>query len=153
MKFFGWYETYTQFLHDHEYKTRWYNMISWMMGGMRAGLRHIHNYPITVNTFYDIVKGRVAYILRRTYTSCTITPTISYFKFVFSQQYTMVIWVIGVRVSSLGPISVSPITTNILSCIVRGKVAGIFIPLSMFTIIKYNIHPQVAIIATPRSLP
>ena len=76
------------------------------------------------------MKGRVADILRPNSISCTVTPNINYLVFMntiikmeistrYSQQYTMVAWVVVVIVDGLGPISTSPISTNIFSNVVR----------------------------------
>ena len=90
-----------------------------MMVGIRAGLIPIYTSHIAINNFSNIVKVRVADLLIPTSTSCTITPTISYLKFMYTQQYTMVTWVMGVIVDGMGHISNSPITTNSLSYIVK----------------------------------
>ena len=124
-----------------------------MMGGIRAGLRPISTSHITINTFSNTVKGIVSSLLRPTSTSCTITPTISYLKFVYTQQSTMVTWVMGGIVDGMGPISNSPITTNSFSYIVKVKVDGFFRPISTSTTIKSYVHPLFAIIITSISPP
>ena len=48
----------------------------------------------------------------------------------------------------MGPISTSPITTNSLSCITRGKVAVLFRPRYVSAIINFYTSPWVAIIMT-----
>ena len=104
----------------------------------------------TINiTIFDIIlKRRVADLLITTFNSFTITPTVSSLIFRYTQQYTMVTWVMGGRAAGLGHISTSPITTNSFSCIARGKMAGLFRPRSTSTTMKYYKSPQVSIIAT-----
>ena len=75
-------------------------MITLIMGGRRAGIIPITYSPDAINSFSDIEQVRVVDILRHTYVSCTITPTISS---------------LGVRVVGLGHISNSPIATNIIA--------------------------------------
>ena len=112
---------------------------------------------IAINTFPIILKVIVSNLLRSTYKSCTITPTINYFVFIntiihmtrrtkYRQQYTMVTWVMRVIVASLVSISASPITNRIFSYVAREKVAGLFRPRSMSVIITSYISPLVAII-------
>ena len=51
------------------------------------------------------------------------------------QKYITAIWVMGVRVAGLRPISKYSINVNSLSTIIRGRVAGLFIPISTSTTI------------------
>ena len=118
-----------------------------MMGGRRAGLRPISTSPITINNLPNVIKLIVSGILRHTSTSCTITPTISSFKFIYTQQCTMFTWVIGGGgLEGMGPKSNSPITTNSFYHIARVKVPGIFRPGSTSAIINSYIPPRFAII-------
>ena len=78
-------------------KTRWSTMITWMMGGRRAGPIPRYTYPNTISNLYSIEQGHLVDILRPNSTSCTITPNISS---------------LGGRVDDLGTISNSPITTD-----------------------------------------
>ena len=128
---------------------QWSTNITWIMGGIRAGLRPISTSPITINNLPNIIKLIVSGLLRHTSTSCTITPTISSFKFIYTQQCTMFTWVIGGGgLDGMGPKSNSPITTNSFYHIAGGKLAGLFRPISTSTIINYYIPPQVSIITT-----
>ena len=121
------------------------------------GMRPKSTSPITINTLYIIVKIILADLLRPTSKSCIITPTITYFIFVntsihmaritrYIQKYTMVTQVFRVRVSSMGHISISPITTNSFSNVVRVKLSALFRPISTSAMINYYITPQVAIV-------
>ena len=76
-------------------------------------------------------------------TSCTTTPTISSIKLMYNQQSEMVTWVTGVILDGLGPLSNPPTYTNSFSCIIRGKLAGLFRPRYTSTIIRYNNHSQI----------
>ena len=124
----GWYETYTHFYHHHQ-------------------------------NVYVYVKVRVSNILGPTSTSSIITHTMTYYIvtnkiidtmiiIIYTKQSTMVNWVMGGRVVGLGPISISPITTNILFHIERRRVDGIFRPISTSSIINTSITPIVTIIQT-----
>ena len=61
-------------------------MFTWVMGGRVSGMRPILNSPITINHLYNILKIRVAGILRpkstssifNTYTTPIITITTTY---------------------------------------------------------------------------
>ena len=119
----GWYETYVQFCHGNNYKTQWYTKHTWIMRGRGDGMIPKSNSPITINNFYIILKGRVAYILIHTSTYCNMRPTITSFIFMntiipmkrrtrYIQQSTMATWVIGRREDGLVPISTSTITTK-----------------------------------------
>ena len=81
-------------------KNRWSTNIKWIMGGRRASPRHRPTSPNAINYFSDIEQGWVFEIFRLNYMSCTITPTI---------------YSLGGIVAGLGPISNSPITTNIIT--------------------------------------
>ena len=134
-------------------KPQWYINITWIIGGIGSVLIPISTSPITINTFYVIVKGRVADPLRPTSASCAITPTIFSFIYSYNQQSTMDTWVMGLIVAGLGHISTSPITTNSFSCIAGLKVAGLFIPISTSTRINSYIPPLDVIITTSISPP
>ena len=64
------------------------------------------------------------------------------------QQSTMTTWVMRGKVTDLGTIFTSTITTNILYNVTRGKVASLFSPISTYAIIKNYINPQVTTIMT-----
>ena len=61
-------------------KTQWSTNITWIMGERRDVLIPISNSPIIINILSEIVKGILNDILRPTYMSCIIIPTISYFN-------------------------------------------------------------------------
>ena len=122
-------------------------------------MRPIPNSPITINTLYIILKGRVADILIPTSMSCTITLIITSLilrkntiniprNTRYSQQYNMVTWVMGGRSAGLGPIYTSPRTTNSFYNVARGKVSSRFRLISSYVSIKSYITPQVTIITT-----
>ena len=138
-------------------KTKWYTKHTWIIGGRGSDLRLILTSSVIINSFSVILKVKVADTLRPNSTSYTITPTIASFVFInniihmarrtsYTQQSTMVNWVMGVIGAVLGPIYTSPITTNSLSHIVRGKLSGLFRPISTSDIINYYIPPWVSII-------
>ena len=52
---------------------------TWIMGRILDGLRPISNSTITINSLFEILKGRVARILRTNYTSSIMTTTINNF--------------------------------------------------------------------------
>ena len=118
------------------------------MVGIKACLIPISTSSVTINTFSNLVKGILADLLRPTYASFTITPNVSYLKLSYTQQSTIVTWVMVVIVADLGPMYNSPITTNSFSRISRGEVSGLFRPISTYTIINSYIPPQVTIITT-----
>ena len=95
-----WCETYAHFCYHHNYKNRWYTLMTWMMGGRRAGPRPRSTYPNYINNFSNIEQVRVVDLFRPTYMFCTVTPTISS---------------LGGIVAGMEPISNPPITTNIIS--------------------------------------
>ena len=123
------------------------------MGGIRAGLRPIYTFPITINTFSNILKWRLAGILISNSMSCTIIPTISSFKLMYTEKSTIFTCVMRGRVASLVPISNSSITTKNVSRIARVKVAGLFKPRSASNITNSYIHPWVVIILDSISPP
>ena len=113
-----------------------------MMGGKGSAMRPISASNITINNLYVIVNGRVVDILRTTSNSSIITAINSYIIIkpiidtmrsnICTEQYTNVIWVMGVRVSGMGPISSSRITINSFYNIARGSVSGIFRSISTY---------------------
>ena len=118
-------------------KTQKYTNLAWVMGGRGAGLIPLYTSPITINTFYVIVKGRADDLLTPTSTYFIINPTITSYIVIktivnttriniYTQQSTMVTWVMGGRVAGMGPISTSPITINSFLYIASGIVDGIF---------------------------
>ena len=130
-----------------------------MIGGRGDSLRPKSTSPITTSTFSIIVKKIVVDLLRPTFTSCIIPHTIIYFIFIntiiqmvrrtrYTQQSTITIWVVLVRVAGLGPIPTSTIATNSFSLIDRGKLAGILRPRYTSTIINSYISPRFDIITT-----
>ena len=119
-----WYDTYLHFYHGLNCKTRSFTNITWTMGGIKSGLWPISTSPIIINTFYIIEQVRVDDLLITTSTYCIITPNISSFV---------------LRVYGMGPIYNSPITNNIFSCNVRGKLASFCIPRPMSNIINRGI--------------
>ena len=133
-----------------------------MIGVRGSGLRHIFNSHITMNTLYIILKGIVADILKTTSTSYIITPTINYYTLCkiytlrsnrYTKRSTMVTWVMGGRVSGMGPIFRSTLTINSFYMIWRGWVSGIFVPRSISTIMNTYITPLVTMITTYISPP
>ena len=133
-----------------------------MIGVRGSGLRHIFNSHITMNTLYIILKGIVADILKTTSTSYIITPTINYYTLCkiytlrsnrYTKRSTMVTWVMGGRVSGMGPISGSVITIESFYMIWRGWVSGIFVPRSTSTIINTYTTPLFTMITTYISPP
>ena len=100
MEKIGWCETYLHLFYHHKYKTRRSDMITWMMGDKRAGTRLRSTSPNTINNLSNIEQGKVVDIFRPNYMSCNTTPTISS---------------MGVRVTGIGTIYNSPITTNSIS--------------------------------------
>ena len=117
------------------------------------GLRPKSNFTITIKIFYIIVKIIVADILRPNSNYFTNTPTIYSFIFSYNQQYTILAWVMVLRVSGLGHISISPITANSFSRITRGKVSSIFRHISKSIIINSYIPHIVTITTTYISPP
>ena len=130
-----------------------------MMGGKWSVMRPLSTLTITINTFYIMFKGRVADLLIHTSTSYIITDTITFYIFmkniinttrinIYTQQSTMVTWVMVGRVAYLGPISTYPITINSLLYISRGRGTHIFRPRSMSSTINTSITPLVNTITT-----
>ena len=75
-------------------------MITWMLGGRRAGPRPISNFPNSVNTFSNIEQEILVDLLIPNSMSYTINPAIYY---------------LGGILAGLWPISNFPITTNSIS--------------------------------------
>ena len=122
-------------------------------------MRPISISSITINTFYMILKGRVAVLLRPKSTSSIIITAITSLIFMktfmntkrsnrCTKKCTIVAWVMGGRVSGLGPISTSPTTISSFSNISRGRVSGILRRISKSTIINTYITPLVTITTT-----
>ena len=86
-----------------------------MMVGRGSGVRPISTSNTTINTVYIIEKARVTVILKTASTFSIMTPIINSYIFMkpiinkmksnrYTQQYTMVTWVMGVRVGGMGPV-------------------------------------------------
>ena len=100
-------------------------------------MRPISNSTITINTFSVIFKGRVSDLLIPTSASSVVAPTVTSYIVMktiikttiinrYTQQSSMVTWVIGVIVDSLGHLSTSSININSFLHITRGSVSGVF---------------------------
>ena len=96
------------------------------MGVGGAGLIPIFTSSITINTFSIVVKVIVVDILMPNFMSCAITPTITSLVFIFTiihivrrtsftQQSTMVKWVMVRRVGGLVPMSTANIENRLVS--------------------------------------
>ena len=141
-----------------------YNKITCIMGGRGYVMRNISSSPITINTFYGVVKGIVDDILRPNSTSSIITPTTTYYivtKTIIrttriyrcTQQSTMSTFVMWGRDAGMGTIYTYTITTRSFLHILRERMAGVFRPIyTSYTIIT-SITPLVTIITTSISLP
>ena len=140
-------------------KNQWYTKNTWMIRGIGAGLRPKSISPVNINNFSIVMKLRLADILRPTSMYCTMTHTITSFVFMntiihvsrrtrYMQHSTMVTWVMGWRVTGLGPVSTSSVTTNSFSYIARGKFSGLFRTISTYVVINSYILPKFSIIAT-----
>ena len=90
-----WCDTYVHFCYHHNYKKRWSTMITWMIGGRRAGPRLRPTSLNAINTLSNIERVQAVDLFRPTSMYYTTTPTISY---------------LGGIVASLVPIPNSPIT-------------------------------------------
>ena len=159
-----WSETYVHFCYKHKYKTPMIYQSHLNDGRERIWSESYIHFPITINTFNIILKAIVTYLLRPTPTSCTISYTITSFILIktfinmtrstrYMQQFTMVAWVIGGRVTGLGHISTSPLTTTSFYNVVRGKVDGIFKLIFTSAIVNSYSTPQVNIITNYIFLP
>ena len=67
-------------------KPQQYIKLTWIMVVRMASMRHIYTFTIIINTFYIIVKGRVAGILRPKSTYYIITTTIT--SFIATKTFT-----------------------------------------------------------------
>ena len=156
----GCYENYLHFYHVHEYKNPSIYQSHLNDGGWGGCiLRPISTSTTTINTLSVILIVTVADIVRPTYSSTIITPNITSYIFIktitgailinrYMQQSKMVTWVMVGRSSGLGHISTSTITLNSFLHIAKGRMAGLFRPISTSAIIKNYITPLVTIITT-----
>ena len=140
-------------------KTQQSTKLIWMMGGKGADMRHLSTSLITISNLSIIFKGILDYLLRPTSRSSITPPTITYFTVmktiikttrsnIYTQQSTMVTWVIGGRKSGLGTIFTYPITIKIFCNIVIGRVDGLFRSRFTSSIINTYIILLVTIITT-----
>ena len=122
-------------------------------------MRHLSTSLITISNLSIIFKGILDYLLRPTSRSSITPPTITYFTVmktiikttrsnIYTQQSTMVTWVIGGRKSGLGTIFTYPITIKIFCNIVIGRVDGLFRSRFTSSIINTYIILLVTIITT-----
>ena len=133
-------------------------MITWIMGGIRAGPKPRSTFPVAINTFYNIEQIIVVDLFSTNNMHCNITPTISSYGGKLaglgtisnspittnsiswkSQQSTTFTLVWGVIVIDRIPISTSPFNINYCSPIARGSVAGLLWPRSTSTNISSTI--------------
>ena len=112
-------------------------MITWMMGGRKAGPRPRSTTNTSINTFSNIEQGRLVYLFGTTSIHYTTTTNVSF---------------LGGRVDCLVPISNSPITTNSISwkinnLVVMGEIVSVLRPLlnSLFNINSCSIIERVRV--------